>query len=78
MKSRTILLPDIRSPQTPTRVSVPFNEGELHDFKRVVIKDSSGRTVPSQGRSLLNWMDGSVKWGLLVFDPDTVSKTHSR
>jgi len=69
LKRRTILLTEMRSAHVPTRVSIPFDQGEVKDFEKLVIRDSSGRTVPSQGRSLLDWKDGSAKWGLFVFDP---------
>ena len=59
----------MRSPHVPTRVSVPFERGELADPMGVVMRDSRDRAVPVQGRSLLDWDDGSCKWGLFVFEP---------
>ena len=69
MKARTILLTDMRSSHTPTRVSIPFEQGEVSDYGKLAIKDSTGRSVLSQGRSILDWKDGSSKWGLFVFEP---------
>ncbi len=69
MKPRTILLTAMRSPHVPTRVSIPFEQGEVRGFENLIIQDASGHALPSQGRSLLDWKDGSAKWGQFVFEP---------
>jgi len=69
VQARTILLAEERSPYTPTRVSIPFDEGEVPDLESLVVCDSQGRAVPSQSRTLLDWEDGSPKWALLLFEP---------
>ncbi|MAE66391.1 MAG: hypothetical protein CMJ18_19140 [Phycisphaeraceae bacterium] len=66
---RRIHLTDLRSPHVPTRVSVPFEEGEVRDPSDLVMRDGRGRTVLTQGRSVLNWPDGTCRWGLFLFDP---------
>ena len=69
MEPRTILLTDLRSPHVPTRVSVPFERGEVRDLAGLTVCGSDGRAVPCQGRSILDWDDGSCKWGLFLFEP---------
>ncbi|MAE65509.1 MAG: hypothetical protein CMJ18_14660 [Phycisphaeraceae bacterium] len=68
-KTRLIHLTGMRSPHVPTRVSVPFDEAELADPNGFVVRDALGGAVPSQGRSILDWPDGSCKWLLVLFEP---------
>jgi len=69
VKPKNIKLTDMRSPYVPTRVSVPFTQGEVHNPMALVIRDNRGKAIPTQGRSLLDWEDSSCKWGLFVFTP---------
>ena len=69
MRPRKIELTDLRSPRVPTRVSVPFDKNEVTDLSKLTVRDSTGKAVPTQGRSMLDWDDGSCKWGLFFFEP---------
>ena len=69
MQPKRVELTDMRNPHVPSRVSVPFERGECGDAMDTVIRDGRGRAVPAQGRSILDWDDGSCKWGLFVFEP---------
>ena len=68
MEMRRIDLPESLSPPAPARVSVPFERGELRDPNTCVFRDRDGRPVLRQGRSLVSWSDGSVKWAIFLLD----------
>lgn len=53
----------------PVTVSIPFAAGALTDPERLVIRDD-GVALPVQTRALAMWLDGSVKWLLVHFQPD--------
>ncbi len=68
MKSCRIDLPEDLSALTPARVSVPFERGNLTAPNQCVFRDRNGRVVLSQGRALVSWSDGSVKWAIYLLD----------
>lgn len=54
----------------PTRTSVPFGRGQLHDDSSLWVADLQGRPVPSQPTVLERWPDGSVRWVAMDFLAD--------
>ncbi len=65
----------IERTDTPVSAGVPFPRGELGSDAHIRLLDTSGAETALQTRVLARWPDGSVKWALLDFLPN--SKTYA-
>lgn len=58
----------------PVRCGLPIPQGELATASHVEVRNSAGKTIPSQCRVTARWPDGSAKWLFLDFFHDLSSQ----
>ena len=51
----------------PVVIGVPFPQGAVVDAAQLGLVSPAGQPLPVAARSLVNWADGSLRWGLLAF-----------
>jgi exo-rhamnogalacturonan lyase-like protein len=49
----------------PVTVGVPFPKSCIRETSDLGLRNSAGRSVPSQARALDRWSDGSIRWALV-------------
>ncbi len=59
-------------PGLPTLHGVPWPQGDLQPDGAVAVRTPAGDLRPASMQPLVSWPDGSVRWGLIVFNATEV------
>lgn len=57
----------------PVTSGIPFPKGEIASVKQIRVLNAFGQEIPSQIKTLSQWIDGSIKWILLDFQADVLA-----